>query len=202
MLRVAASAALILLLSGCLAAAPAPAVTEASTDGDDVTVTATRVEALSHDVDSKGRIQAHACEMGQLRGGVERCNGGSVIVAGIAWEVPVYDFADPLALFWRVSLAADWQSSSLVTGLRMTVYATMPCGVTCVELRKVDSVEDAASPGFDGLDVYLEPGETGLRVKLETIGYAETTWSEAAVHYHLHGVVNGYRPVGPPVVVA
>jgi hypothetical protein len=201
-LRLAAPAALVLLLSGCFTTPPPAAIeaAEAVPDDDGMTVTATRVEPLVHEVDTHGRIQARTCQVGRLDSTSE-CNGGGLVAAGIAWEVPVRDFADPEALFWRVSLVAEWQSSSLVEALRMTVFTTTPCGLACVDLRKVAEVEDPAHPGFDRLDVYLEAGETGVRIQLEPIGYTETTWSEAAVYYHLHGTINGYRPVASPVVL-
>lgn len=200
--RQAGPVALLLLLSGCLAAPrPVADVADAVPDGDGMTVTATRVEPLVHDVDAYGRIQARTCGVGDMRS-QDHCNGANAIAAGIAWEVPVRDFADPAALFWRVTLAAPWQSASMVEGLRMTVYATQPCGVACIELRSVAEIESATAPAFERLDVYLEEGETGLRIQLEPVGIPETAWNEAAVHYHLFGAIGGYRPVAAPVVLA
>lgn len=201
-LRAALAAALLILLSGCLAA-PAPPGTmhEAAAPDEGMTVTATRVEPLVHEVDAYGRIQARPCGVGEVRTSGDRCNGGSAVAAGIAWEVPIRDYADPAALFWRVTLAAPWQSASLVDALRMTVFTTTPCGLACVELRKVAETESPTSPGFERLDIYLQEGETGLRVQLEPVGYTETTWTEAAVHYHLFGAIGGYRPVAAPVVI-
>ena len=200
--RLAGPAALILLLSGCLASSdPVANVAEALVDDEGMTVTATRVEPLVHEVDVYGQIQARACGVGEVRG-PDRCNGGSAVAAGIAWDVPVRDFADPSALFWRVTLAAPWQSASLVDGLTMTIFTTTPCGIACVQLRQVAETTSATAPAFERLDVYLEEGETGLRVQLEPVGYTETTWNEAAVHYHLFGAIGGYRPVAAPVVLA
>lgn len=196
MLRVAAAAALILLLSGCLSTSTVQEVQDASSEDDDgMVVTATRVEPVTHAVDEVGRIAARLC--------IDRdpgCNVG-LGMYGLAWDTPVRDFADPAALFWRVQLRAEWESESMVSGMRMTVYLTKPCGIDCVRAREVASVEDALAPTIEGLDLFLAPGETGVRVKLEPVGAMETALGEAAVEYHLQGGVSGFRPVSDPIVV-
>lgn len=194
-LRVAAAAALILLLSGCLAAAPVQDVQPAPVDEDGMLVTATRVEPVVHAVDEVGRIAARPCIDRE-----QACNMG-LGAYGLAWDTPTRDFADPAALFWRVNLRADWESESLVSSLKMTVYITKPCGIACVKAREVASVEDPIAPTIEDLDLFLAPGETGVRVRLETVGYTETSLGEAAVDYHLHGGVAGFRPVAAPVVL-
>lgn len=196
MLRVAAAAALVLLLSGCLAAAPVQEVEPEAPSDEGMVVTATRVEPVVHHVDEVGRIAARVC--------VERgdtCDMG-LGMYGLQWETPTRDFADPAALFWRVNLRADWESESLVSALRMTVYITKPCGIACVKVREIASVEDPIAPTIEDLDLFLVPGETGVRIRLETVGNTETSLGEAAVDYHLYGGVAGFRPVAAPVVIS
>lgn len=198
-LRVAAVAALILAVSGCVspAAAPVNDVDEAPAD-DGLRVTATRVEPLVHTVDETGRIANHACTTDE-----QDCNDPTSIgaVAGYQADMPVRDFGDPLALFWRVSLHADWSSKGLPNGMVMTIYATTPCGIGCIKAREVTSDATGTSPGFDSLDVYLNPGETGVRVRLD-VEETTTVWGAAGIDYHLHGTVGGYRAVGPPILLA
>lgn len=196
----AAVAALILAASGCLspaATAPVEGTAEAPED-DGVVVTATRVEPFVHPVDVTDVIEARPC----LEAGDAPCDGYSTGVIGFDWEQPRQDFGDPLALFWRVSLHADWQSKSLVDGLSMTVLATAPCGIGCLHERTIGSVEDPSSPGFDSLDVYLKDGETGVSVRLQPIGETETAMGEARIDYHLHGGVIGFRAAGEPIVLS
>jgi hypothetical protein len=192
-LRLAAVSA-ILLLAGCIASAPTASIEEpAAVPADDgMVVTATRVVPLVHAVDERGTIEAEACTTPR---------DGCASVLAVVWEHPQSDFGDPLALFWRVKLHADWQSKSLVTELRMTVFATKPCGVGCLDVREVATISDDASPGFDSLDVFLEPGENGLRIQLDPVGEAQTAVSEARIEYHLHGGVGGYRAASDPVVL-
>lgn len=201
MLR-AALAGIAILLSGCLAADAPAALDEATVAADDdgMVVTATRVVPLVHTVDEHGVIQARACVNGASPEG--DCAWSAFAGNGLDWQAPLRDFGDPAALFWRVSLHADWQSrNSLVTKLRMTVYATEPCGLDCLDLREVAVDEDASSPGFDALNVYLQAGETGVRVRLDPVGQAETSVSEARIDYHLHGGVGGYRAADDPVII-
>lgn len=183
----------VVLLSGCVASTPAAPVQDGPVvDDDGMVVTATRVEALVHPVDHHGVIEARSCLMGD-----DTCPNPLMF----DWPTPTSDFGDPLALFWRVALHADWTSNSLVSAMRMTVYATKPCGLGCIDEREIQFHDDAASPGFDSLEVYLREGETGVRVRLEPLGNPETSLSEARVEYHLHGAVGGYRPAGDPVII-
>lgn len=189
-------AVLSALAAGCLAPTPAdPAAAAPVAQG--MVVTATRVEPLVHAVDEHGAIESRPCTEGE-----GDCDM-AVLVAGLGWEAPVRDFGDPAALFWRVSLRADWTShDSLVTGLTMTVFATKPCGLACVRERQVGTVTGSSGPGFEALDVFLQPGETGVRVRLDPVGHTESAVSEARVAYWLHGRVAGYRAAAEPVVLS
>lgn len=188
-----AAVVVLLAMSGCLAAAPVPVLTPAPAQ-DDLTVTATRVVPLVHEVDTWGRIAMHACPLTNSEG----CE--NILVGQV--DEPTHDFGDPAALFWRVNVRVDWTSESLVSGLRLSAYATTPCGPACLRERSVGSIEGGYSIALEGLEVFLEPGETGIRLRLQAQGTTEASWSEAAVDYHLAGTVAGYRPVADPVVIA
>ena len=198
-------AALVLVLSGCLAAgSPAPPEAEAGPQPDGaMVVTATRVEPLLHWVDVRERIESRPCPLGD-----EPCSwrlAGSQS-PGLDYDVPVHDFGDPLALFWRVALRADSDpravgGTPVFGGLRMEVAATRPCGIDCVRERLVAQDETQGHAGFDSLDVYLEPGETGVRVRLVPLGSPQAYVGENRLDYRLHGAVGGFRAVADPVLL-
>ena len=197
MLR-AAAAATLLLLSGCLAAG-APATPDAlpgAKPDDGLVVTATRVEPLLHWVDAHDAFQALVCQ-----GPGDHC--GSTI--GLETYPRVQDFGDPAALFWRIALRAESEPQGNpgtgATGLRMEVSATKPCGAGCVQERPIAFDETRGHTGFDALDVYLQPGETGVRVRLVPLGQPEAYVGGNRLEYHLHGAVGGFRAVAEPVVL-
>ena len=201
MLR-ALTVALLALLAGC--AAPPAAVQEAVAPADDdgVTVTATRVEPTIHWIDVHDDIESRPCLLDE--GCTWRIGGDA---GGMDYETPEYDFGDPLALFWRVAVRADYQPDPALAmlvgdGLRLDVFATRPCGPDCVRERLVASDETEGHAGFDHLDVYLHEDETGLRLRLVPLGSPPGFAGESRMPYHLHGAVGGYRAVADPVVVA
>lgn len=183
--------ALLLALSGCLASPPATLPLPVVED-DGVSVTATRVEPLVHAVDAAGRIESRLCD--PL---APECPGPGAF----DWPRPTFDFADPLALFWRVNVNVEWRSLAPQEGLQLTAYATRPCGIDCVRERKVVAAEEVEAPHLHDLDIYLNPGETGVRLRIEPVGAMETAWGDAGIEYRLHGVVGGYRAVAAPVVI-
>lgn len=194
MLRLA-PAALVLLLSGCLAAAPATVQELPAQPDDGVVVTATRVEPLVHWVDDHGAFQARLCQ------------GEPCTTVGFENEPRVDDFGDPAALFWRVALRAESQpragpTAAGGTGVRMEVFATAPCGIACVKERLVARDDTRGHAGFDALDVYLQPGETGIRVRLVPLGSPEGYIGDNRLEYRLHGAVGGFRPVADPVILS
>ncbi len=197
MLRLAA-ALVLLLLSGCLASAPAPLAVAPMAPDDGVVVTATRVQPLAHSLDREGRIAAHACQREQPDGCTFAMLGPG---SGFQWESPTFDSGDPRALFWRVTAVAEWSTQARVDRMRLEVAATTPCGIGCLEEREVEAVEGPDLLQVDHLDVYLEPGETGIRLRLQPIGTMETTLVHD-IDYHIVGEVVGYRAAGPPVVVS
>lgn len=151
---------------------------------------ATRVEPLVHPVEFNGRIESYLCEPR-----ASECSGT------FDWHHPAFDFADPLALFWRINVNVAWTSLAPQEGLELSVYATVPCGIDCIRERKVTTAEDVQTPQLNNLDVYLRPGETGVRLRLEPLGSMQTSWGDAGIEYRIDGAVGGYRAVAPPVVI-
>lgn len=184
--------ALVVAVSGCVASTvPAPLPAPAPEDG--FAVMATRVEALVHAVDARGRIESQLCDAR-----TPDCRAPTAF----DWPRPTFDFADPLALFWRVSVQVTWDSQAPRDGLELTVYATKPCGIDCIRERKVGTAGDVEVPRLQDFDIYLQPGETGVRLRLQPVGSMEAAWGEAGITYHVQGAVGGYRAVADPVRIA
>lgn len=196
-----AVAVLALLLAGC-AAAPAPAAVDAQADAvaddDGVQVVATRVEPLRHNVALAGSIEGRPCT-----GMTDECRFGTG-GAGVTWDEPVADFGDAEALFWRADVSATSRSVLPNAGLHMVLYALKPCASGADGCFRERAVAEAHGPGtiaFNLVDVFLQPGEHGLRLRLQPTEHPEAAFGEAGLDYEVKGWVAGFRAVSEPVVV-
>lgn len=197
----------LLGLSGCLASVPALPAPAPLDDG--WTVTAVRVEPFAHAIDEQGSITLQLCSQGKA------CGAGPLatlvgIDEPVHWSQRHLDFGDPAALFWRVAVRAEWSGLNSVSGLRLSVFATSSCGIACLETRLVNETvggraaltgDAPASAVLEEFDVYLQPGESGIRVALDIdAGYPGTGPTE--LRYHLQGAVTAFRGAGDPIVLS
>lgn len=187
------------LLSGCVAAPQVPPALAAPVDADGVSVVAVRVEPLVHEVEVADRLVWRTCT-GVVGSG---CHGSAAFLGGSTgyeWESDTHDYADAQALFWRIALDLQWDSEpGPAVPLRMAIAVTEPCGALCVRERVIESLEAETHIQLPPTDIYLEPGETGLRVRIEPVDGATPTTGD--IHYELQGYAAGFRAAGAPILL-
>lgn len=200
MLRRVVPGLLLLVLSGCLAAPVAPPA-EAEGLDDGWEATAVRVEPLVHEMDLQDSLSWRACLVGLDNGCEGRASGlgGST---GVEWEIDEHDFADPQALFWRFAVLLQQKES--IDGeadrpLHVELAVTRPCGVLCVKERVVLSTSGSEEVRIEPRDLFLEPGETGLRLRVHPDDMA--TPSATPIRYTLQGYAAGFRAADDPILL-
>jgi hypothetical protein len=190
----------LLLLAGC--ADPAkPIPVEAEEPG--WVVTATRVEPHSHGLTWSGQVATRPCAIN----GAEPCRAQFVnlagVVAGYSWDDPNLSFSDPEALFWRLTAEVRWHSENpLLSGLEFEVRTKTDCA-DCPG-RVVETFRGKSPIVIEAYDIFLQPEEQGVQLILRAGpgSYMQTAWGAAAMNFEVDGVIAGYRPVAPPVVVS
>jgi hypothetical protein len=125
---------------------------------------------------------------------------GSAVV-GTTYENPEWAVTNRDALFWRLEAVTEFATDNpVVTEATVTVYTRKPCGFGCWEEREVDHVTGPSPLVFERRDVYLEPGETGLLLRLSAANPSATVGLD--VEYSTRGNADGYVPAGdPPIVI-
>lgn len=192
--------AVVLLLSGCLTAAPQAQPTPPPAE-EGWQATAVRVEPLVHEIVVRDQLGWRACTL-VLDAGCQGRAGGLGGSTGVEWEIDEHDYADPEALFWRFAVRVQWgaQAGEAVRSLHAELAVTQPCGVLCTQERIILASNGVGELRIEPRDIFLEPGETGLRLRLRPDDMS--TPSTASIEYTLQGYAAGYRAAGPTILVA
>lgn len=195
------AALLVLALPGCLGVPAAVPVEDGPVDSEWEAI-AVRVEPLVHPIDLTDRLTWRACLVGLDNGCEGRASGlgGST---GVEWEIDEHDFADPQALFWRFAVLLQQEESvdgEAARPLHVELAVTRPCGVLCSKERLVFSTGGSDEVRIEPRDIFLEPGETGLRLRVQPGDMA--TPSATPVRYTLQGYAAGFRAADEPILLS